>query len=154
MAKISLKCNKCPFKKGELKQRKGRRRLSTLHSNNHPLTNIANDGVDHNENNQEVVQQKSIETVLTTTKVPLQCDLCSFRTATLKRSKARQRLYSHRYSHILNIDQFQYSVEKSDNMDEEDQGDDFEMARENTDQEPSYIVVNGDKLWLVNYGLV
>ena len=99
------------------------------------------------------MQQESIENASPTTKVSLQCDLCSFRTAMLKRSKARQCLYSHRYSHILNIDQFQYSVEESDNMDEEDQGDDFEMARENTDQELSYIVVNGDELWLVNYGL-
>ena len=28
------------------------------------------------------------------------------------------------------------------------------MAGETTDQEPSYIVVNGDEEWLVNYGLM
>ena len=76
--------------------------------------------MDHNENNQEGVQQEFIETASPTTKASLQCNLGSFRMATLKRSKARQRLYSHRYSHILNIDQFQYSVEESDDMNEED----------------------------------
>ena len=39
-------------------------------------------------------------------------------------------------------------------MNKEDQRDDLEMARETTDHEPSYIVVNGYKEWLVNYGLM
>ena len=39
-------------------------------------------------------------------------------------------------------------------MNEEDQRDDAEMAGETTNPEPSYIVVNGDQEWLVNYGLM
>ena len=87
----------------------------------------------------EVVKKESIETASTTAKVSLRCNMCSF---------------SHRYSHILNIDQYTYSGEESYNMTEEDPRDDFEMARKTTDQEPSYIVVNGDKEWLGNYCLM
>ena len=78
VAKVSLQCNRCPFKTAELKQRKARRRLSTQHRNNHLLINITQDEVGHNETNKvakEVVQKESMETASTTTKVSLQCNI-------------------------------------------------------------------------------
>ena len=33
-----------------------------------------------------------------------------------------------------------------------DKGDAFEVVSENTDDEPAYIVVNGDESWVANYG--
>ena len=142
VAKVSLNCSRCTFKTAKLKKWKAKRRLSTHNRNDYPPIDMAYNGVAHTENYQEIVQQESIEIVSPSTKVSLQCDICTFRTALLKRSKAQQRLYSHRYSHILNIDRFQYSVQE------------MVEVGENTDKEPAYIIVTGDEPWMANYGLM
>ena len=147
----------CTYRTAELKQRKARKRLSNHHCSTHPLVNLTQDEVGHTMPDKvarKAEQKDFVETAKTPTKVSLQCTLCSFRTATLKPSRARQRLSNHQYSHILNIDQYTYSGGGHDDILEEEPGDDFELAREASDQEPPYIVINGDEEWLVKYGLM
>ena len=86
-AKVSLQCNLCTYRTAELKQRKARKRLSNHHRSTHPLVNLTQDEVGHNVT-RKAVQKDSMETANTPTKVSLQCTLCSFRTATLKPSRA------------------------------------------------------------------
>ena len=89
VAKVSLNCSRCPFKTARLKKRKAKRCLSTHNRNDHPLINMAYDGVANTENHQETVQRESIEILSPSTKVSLQCDRCTFRTALLKRCTAQ-----------------------------------------------------------------
>ena len=104
VAKVSLNCSRCTFKTAKLKKWKAKRRLSTHNRNDYQPIDMAYNGVAHTKNYQEIVQQESIEIVSPSTKVSLQCDICNFRTAWLRRSKAKQCLYNYRYSYSLIID--------------------------------------------------
>ena len=151
VAKVSLNYSICAFKTAKLKKRKAKSRISADNRNDHSPTNMANHGV---ANYQKSVQHESVKIAPPSTKVSLQCDLCGFRTALLRRSKAQQRWYNHRYSHIVNIDQFQFSVKDYNNMEEEDQEDIFEEVSENTGDEPNCVIVTGDEPWMANCGLM
>ena len=94
-----------------MKKRKAKRSLSTHNRSEHQQNTMANNEVSN--------EQASVKMVSNSTKVSLQCDLCDFKTTLLRRSKARQRWYNHQYSHIVNVDRFQYSVCEGNKMEED-----------------------------------
>ena len=92
-------------------------------------------------NNGVANEQESVKIAVTSTKVSLRCDLCTFKTHWLRRSKDWQLWYNHRYSHIVNINRFQYSACDYNDMEEEGQEDIFEEVSEQADNEPNWFII-------------
>ena len=104
VAKVSLNCSMCEFKTAMMKRRNARRCLSTHNRSDHQQNSMASNGMAY--------VQESVEIAPTSTKVSLQSEVlnCNFRNPYLRKSKAQQHCYNHRYSHTVNVDRFQYSM--------------------------------------------